>query len=157
MSFKQAGIMVASKVISKSAAAVTSVLVLAGYSELDVVNFLVRDAGYTVIKDLAYGGGPRRTMGLYVPSGAKDGATTLILFYGGSWKNGPKVDCKFTGQALASRGYQVAVPDYRLYPEVKFPDFLQNSAAAVGCTLENAGRYGVASGPIYLAGYSAGA
>jgi len=157
VSFKQAGIKIASRFVSKSAAAVTSVLVLSGCSGPDVVNSLVPDAGYTVIKDLAFGEGPRRTMDLYVPTGAKDGTPTVIFFYGGSWKDGSKDDYKFTGQALASRGYQVAVPDYRLYPEVTFPDFLEDSAASVAWTLENAGGHGVVPGPVYLAGHSAGA
>lgn len=147
----------ASNLGSRAAAALASILVLTGCSGPDVLNSLVPDAGYTVIKDLPYGEGPRRTMDLYVPSDAKDGAPTVIFFYGGSWKDGSKDDYKFTGQALTSRGYQVAVPDYRIYPEVKYPDFLKDSAAAVAWVVENAGRHGVAPGPVYLAGHSAGA
>jgi acetyl esterase/lipase len=132
-------------------------MVLAGCSGPDVVNALVSDAGYTIVKDLAYGEGSRRTLDLYVPSGAKDGMPTVIFFYGGSWKDGSKDDYNFVGQALASRGYQVAVPDYRLYPEVRFPAFLEDSAAAVAWARTNLGVHGATPGPIYLAGHSAGA
>lgn len=143
--------------VSKGAAAVAALLALAGCSGPDIVNSLVSDAGYTIVKDLAYGEGSRHKLDLYVPSGAKDGAPTVIFFYGGSWKDGSKDDYKFTGQALASRGYQVAVPDYRLYPEVRFPEFLKDSAAAVAWAKRSLGQHGVAPGPIYLAGHSAGA
>lgn len=137
--------------------AAVATLALAGCSGSDVVNVLVSDAGYRVVEDIPYGDGPRGTMDLYVPDGATDGAPTVIFFYGGSWKEGAKADYKFAGQALASRGYQVAVPDYRLYPEVRYPAFLEDSAAAVAFALTNLGRHGVQPGPVYLAGHSAGA
>lgn len=46
----------------------------------------------------------------------------------------------FAGEALASRGCTVAIPDYRLYPDVRFPDFLADCARAVRWTFDHAAR-----------------
>ena len=32
---------------------------------------------------------------------------------------------------IAASGFSVAIPDYRLYPEARFPDFVEDTAAAV--------------------------
>jgi acetyl esterase/lipase len=61
------------------------------------------------------------------------------------------------GRALAARGFLVAVPDYRLVPEVRFPVFLQDNAAAVRWLITNSSRYGGDSDRIVLMGHSAGA
>ena len=54
----------------------------------------------------------------------------MIFFYGGSWDSGAKGDYLFVAQALASRGITTIIPDYRLYPEVRFPAFMADAALA---------------------------
>ena len=54
----------------------------------------------------------------------------MIFFYGGSWDSGSKGDYLFVGQALAARGITMIIPDYRLYPEVRFPAFVEDGAQA---------------------------
>ena len=54
----------------------------------------------------------------------------MVFFYGGGWTNGDRRDYEFTGAALASKGILAMVPDYRVYPEVGFPGFLEDAAAA---------------------------
>ena len=44
--------------------------------------------------------------------------------------------------ALASRGFVTVIADYRLYPEVKYPDFLADSARAVRWACDHAARFG---------------
>jgi acetyl esterase/lipase len=51
----------------------------------------------------------------------------------------------------------VAVPDYRLVPQVRYPAFLQDNAAAVRWVLANAARYGGDPARVVLVGHSAGA
>ena len=58
------------------------------------------------------------------PKGAGPDAPLLVFFYGGNWERGAKADYAFVGQAFASRGYVTAIPDYRLYPQVRYPAFL---------------------------------
>lgn len=82
---------------------------------------------------------------------------TIVFFYGGDWQSGLKEDYLFVGEAFASKGYVTVIPDYRLYPEVRYPAFLEDGAAAVAWVRANTGRLEVQDGPIYLVGHSAGA
>ena len=49
------------------------------------------------------------------------------------------------------------MPDYRVYPEVKFPGFVEDGALAVGWARKNASRFGGDPEKIVLMGHSAGA
>jgi len=133
-------------------------LLLPACSGADLLNSLVPDTGYRVTRDIAYGEGPRRRLDLYIPESSRDaGPAPLVLyFYGGGWESGSKGDYRFVGQALATRGYAVAIPDYRLYPEVRYPAFLEDAAAAVAWVRASAPDGGTGR-KVYLVGHSAGA
>ena len=73
----------------------------------------------------------RRTLDVYRPANVAQNAPVVVFFYGGSWQTGSKAFYKFVGTALARRGYLTIVPDYRLYPEVRYPEFLDDGAHAV--------------------------
>jgi len=47
--------------------------------------------------------------------------------------------------------------DYRLYPQVRYPSFIEDSARAVAWTLKEVQRYGGDPKRVYLMGHSAGA
>ncbi len=120
-----------------------------------VVNALTPTNGYTVQRDLGYGPGPRQRLDLYLPDGAGADAPLLVFFYGGNWQSGSKDTYRFVGQAFASRGYVTAIPDYRIYPQARYPDFVADGAAALAWL-----RSHPATGNgrrIFLAGHSAGA
>ena len=76
----------------------------------------------------------------------------MIFFYGGSWDSGSKGDYLFVAQALTASGYTVIIPDYRLYPEVRFPAFVQDGAQAVRWASDRVG-----SDKLFVMGHSAGA
>jgi acetyl esterase/lipase len=80
-----------------------------------------------------------------------------VFWYGGAWIDGSKNDYRFVGTALAELGYVTVLPDYRLYPEVQFPAFIEDGAQAVKWVREHAGEYGGDPSRIVLAGHSAGA
>jgi acetyl esterase/lipase len=81
----------------------------------------------------------------------------VVFFYGGSWQSGSRDTYRFLGSALARRGIVTVVPDYRVYPEVTFPTFLEDGAAAVDWVRDNVARYGGDRERIVLMGHSAGA
>lgn len=127
-------------------------LLLCGCSGPDLLDTLVPDTGYRVHRDIAYGDDPRQRLDLYLPDGPDaDAAPLVVFFYGGGWTSGSKDDYRFVGQALTARGYMVAIPDYRLHPQVRYPAFLEDAAAAV------ARLHRDRSEPLYLLGHSAGA
>lgn len=124
---------------------------LAACSPLQIVDHLTPKSGYERTRDIAYGGLPRQTYDLYEPTGPRRDAPVVIYFYGGGWKSGDKDKYRFVAQTLAKVGYTVAIPDYRLYPGVTFPAFVEDGAAAVAAVTQRLER------PVILMGHSAGA
>lgn len=132
-------------------------LVMAGCSAVDVLNATVPHDGYRLAAGQAYGDGPRHKLDVYVPTAPSAGHPVVVFFYGGSWSSGERRDYLFVAQALASRGMTVVVPDYRLYPEVRYPDFLKDNAAAVRWTQDHVAAYGGDPRRMFVMGHSAGA
>lgn len=123
-----------------------------------MLDAIVPRSGYARETGQPYGDGARRTLDVYVPAGAKAAAAPiLVFFHGGNWRDGDKATYRFIGQAFAARGIVTVVPDYRLYPETRFPGFLEDGAAAVAWARTNAARLGGDPDRIYLMGHSAGA
>lgn len=81
----------------------------------------------------------------------------IFFLYGGGWQSGSKDDYGFAGRAFANKGYVTVLPDYRLYPKVKFPAFLEDSAKALSWVRDNIAQYGGDPDQIFIAGQSAGA
>ncbi len=107
---------------------------------------------------IAYGAGERRALDIYVPLTQSDAPRPVIVFfYGGSWNSGTRHGYDFAGRALAAQGFVVVVPDYRLVPEVRFPGFVEDGAAAVRWVRANIAQHGGDGERIVLAGHSAGA
>ncbi len=136
---------------------------LAVYAPFTLVNLPVSTAGLTIVPDLAYGEAPRQRLTVYAPRGplpeqAGDrGRPVVVYLYGGGWRAGERDDYLFMGAALADAGYVVVIPDYRLHPEVEYPAFLEDNAAAVAWTVDNIRRYGGDPDRLALMGHSAGA
>jgi acetyl esterase/lipase len=129
---------------------------VAACSPLALVNGLVPSDTYHREQDLAYGANERQRLDVYAPVSPTDAAPVIVFFYGGSWRTGRRADYRFVGEALASRGFVAVIADYRLYPEVRFPDFVADSARAVRWTRDNIARLGGDPERIFLMGHSAG-
>src|ERR1700753_2725826 len=121
------------------------------------LNLLAPGGRYHVVRDLAYGSDPRQKLDLYVPDKLAGPAPVLLFFYGGSWTGGSKARYFAFGQAFASKGIVTAVADYRLYPQVRYPAFVQDGAHAFDWLHTHAAGYGGDASRIFLAGHSAGA
>jgi acetyl esterase/lipase len=81
----------------------------------------------------------------------------IIFWHGGGWVDGNKTFYRFVGAALAQLGYVTILPNYRVYPQVRFPAFLDDAARAVLWVEQHAADYGGDSHRIVLMGHSAGA
>jgi acetyl esterase/lipase len=120
------------------------------------LNFVAWRDGLKITRSIAYGEGARRTLDVYRPGNAA-GLPVVVFFYGGSWQSGNKGLYRFVGATLARRGYVAVIPDYRVYPEVGYPQFLEDGARAVRWAKDNAARFGGDPDKIFLMGHSAGA
>lgn len=130
---------------------------VAACSAFGLINAASSSSYYERYPDIAYGDRERQTLDVYEPSAAAAGAPVVVFFYGGGWRRGSKDDYEFVASSLTRAGYLVVVPDYRLYPQVRFPAFVEDAAAAVAWVDANAERFGGDSGTLFLMGHSAGA
>jgi acetyl esterase/lipase len=120
-----------------------------------------KDAARSPEHGVAYGPDPRQKLDVYAPPKAAKGATAsapvAVFFYGGSWDSGRRQDYGWVGQALAAQGFLTLVADYRLYPAVRYPGFVEDGALAVRWAVEHARALGGDPERIVLIGHSAGA
>lgn len=130
---------------------------LSACSAPDLVDAFTPRSGYERESGIAFGPDPRQRLDLYRPDRPKPGAPTVVFFYGGAWQSGAREEYRFVAQALTERGYAVVIPDYRLYPQVRYPAFLEDGAAAVAWVRRNGAAHGLPDGPVALMGHSAGA
>jgi acetyl esterase/lipase len=106
---------------------------------------------------LHYGPEAKQRLDLYGPA-APGPHPVIAFFYGGAWTEiGDRRDFAFAAHALAALGYLVAVPDYRVLPEVAYPTFLDDCGLAVHWLIDHVARYGGDPSRLALAGHSAGA
>jgi acetyl esterase/lipase len=138
------------------AAALGMAPLIPGCAPVDLLNATVPTGGVTITRDIAYGEGPRRMLDIYRPD-TPGPAPVVVFFYGGSWRDGEKGDYKFVAASLARHGVVTVVPDYRVYPDVKYPGFVQDGAAAVAWTVAHIAAYGGDPSHLFLMGHSAGA
>lgn len=113
---------------------VIPLILLGGCSALQVVNSVSKIYTAEVKENISFEQHPKLKYDLYLPDSANqefDTTPVIVYFYGGSWNRGDKTEYEFVGRRLASMGYITAVPNYRLYPEVKYPDFLEDGAKSV--------------------------
>lgn len=129
------------------------------FSLVGLLNFLTPKSlgSRRVASGVAFGRRARLRLDVYAPSSGRGPWPVVVFFYGGAWNEGDRRDFAFVGRWLAAAGYLVMVPDYGIVPEVEYPVFLEDCAAAVGWAVENAGRYGGDATRLGVMGHSSGA
>ena len=146
--------------VIRHATLIGAAVLLAACSPARLVNALVSTDTLVARRDIAYGDNPRQRLDVYEPKEGPPpaaGRPVVVFFYGGSWDSGSREEYLFVAEALVSRGFVVVVPDYRVYPEVVFPAFLEDGARAIAWTRRNARAHGGNPDRIFLMGHSAGA
>lgn len=131
---------------------------MAGCSATRVLNAVASSSSYTLNANIAYGTQPRQKLDIYTPTTIPptSGWPVVVFFYGGSWNTGSRAQYQFVAEALATRGVLTLVADYRLYPEVRYPDFLSDSAQALAYGLDHAAQLGGNPKRVFVMGHSAG-
>lgn len=94
---------------------------------------------------------------VYTPANPTGASPVIVFFYGGSWQRGSKESYRFAASQLTRAGFVVVIPDYRLFPEAVFPEFVHDGAEAVSWAMANAEQYGGDPQSVFLMGHSAGA
>lgn len=117
---------------------------------------LLRDH-FTLTPGLTYGPAERQRLDVYRPRVVRSSAPVVVFVYGGRWQNGSRDQYRLLGDALTRRGLVAVVPDYRLYPGVRFPAWVEDAAQAVRWVSDSIGRFGGDPSHIFVVGHSAGA
>ena len=113
--------------------------------------------GIRTSKDLPYGDHQRQRLDIYSPSVVGSETPIIVFFHGGAWSSGDKAALSSQGESFAGAGVIFVAANYRLFPDVAFPDFVYDAAAAVAFTLNSFNREGAESRPLFVSGWSAGA
>ncbi len=128
----------------------------AGLSPVALINTLAPRAGVRRVA-AAYADGPRHGVDLYAPRPVRRGAPIVVFFYGGGWADGRRDMYRFVGATLAVHGVVAVIPDYRIYPPARFPDFIEDGARAVAWARVHGAAHGGDPARLFLMGHSAGA
>lgn len=105
---------------------------------------------------IAYGPDARQRLDVYEPRDGTGAAPVIVFLYGGRWQSGDRRDYLLVADEMAERGWVVVVPDYRLYPAVRFPGWVEDAAAAVAWAHANAAAHGGDPSRLIVVGHSAG-
>jgi acetyl esterase/lipase len=127
------------------------------------ITILVRaqDANYETLNNIHYYSetindadtyiNERCVLDLYYPKNIK-GYATIVWFHGGGLTGGNKG----IPMELKDKGVAIVAVNYRLYPKVKAPKYIEDAAAAVSWVFKNIEDFGGNASLIFVSGHSAG-
>ncbi|WP_421703309.1 alpha/beta hydrolase [Aliiroseovarius sp.] len=99
-------------------------------------------------KDLRYGPGLRQSLDLVLPDGVPRGL--VVFVHGGYWRAFGHATWTHLAAGPLGQGWAVALPSYTLAPEARISEITREVARAIDLAA------GEVTGPIVLAGHSAG-
>lgn len=151
--------MLSKRFLTMTSNSLIAMVLLAGCDKLGAYNYWQAGDTKPDVSALSYGTDERQVLDLYFPDNVEAPAPLLIWFYGGSWDSGDREKYAFVAKRFTELGYAVAIPDYRLVPDVHFPAFLEDSASAIAFMKSYAETNSdqLIDSPVILAGHSAGA
>jgi arylformamidase len=112
----------------------------------------VRDTLPCVL-DLAYGSDPRHRMDLFP---APNALGTLVFIHGGYWRSLDKGLFSWLAASWVAAGVSLAMPNYRLAPQVRIDDIVDDVIAATNFLFREGAKHGVATDRVVVSGHSAG-
>lgn len=104
------------------------------------------------IMNIAYGAHELQKFDLYLPE--TENFPLLVYFHGGGMEKGDKSREGEIAKSLCELGIGMLSANYRMYPEAKYPEFVEDAAAVTAWALAHGKEYGAQD--IYVGGSSAG-
>ncbi len=109
-----------------------------------------------IVENICYGKAqhPEQYLDIYLPD--KDSFKVFVYMHGGGIESGDKArGCQEVAKCITEHGHCFVSINYRMYPQAVYPEFIRDSAEAVGWVCKNISEYGNCEG-IYIGGSSAG-
>ena len=132
---------------------ILAVIAFAAFAPVKFLNAITPSGTYKKTADVAYGQLPRQKLDIYISkdmSGTR--APILIFVHGGGWHSGNKEMYKFFAEGFTKSGYDIVIPNYRLFPDGIYPNMLLDTAQATAYVANE-----FPDRPLILIGHSAGA
>ena len=126
-------------------------------SRFDLVNLPTQDFDGQVDSGLVFDPDTGLALDVYQPPEGDAPHPVVIFLHGGGWDGGRRFDYRFMGVELSRLGFTTVVPDYRKYPDVTYPAFVKDAAAAFSWVHANIAEHGGDPDKIVVMGHSAGA
>lgn len=141
------------KTFLKSAAvlAIASIAFVA-CAPVTFLNGITPSGSFAKAKDISYGPLNRQKLDIYKADEPRPNAPVLVFIHGGSWSEGSKDIYKFLAEGFTSEGFDVVIPNYRLYPDAAYPQMIEDSAKAIAYAAKQ-----YPNRPLAVMGHSAGA
>lgn len=111
----------------------------------------ITDVSYLLSETADEYAAERCKLDIYYPTNLKD-FSTVIWFHGGGLRMGQKS----IPDELKDKGFAVIAVNYRLYPKVKCPVYVEDAAQSVAWVFKNISNYGGDPDKIFVSGHSAG-
>ena len=100
---------------------------------------------------------PRQAVDIWLPNEGEGPFPLIIFVHGGGWVSGDKRENTMPGIfKFPSQGYALACVEYRLVPDVRWPEPLEDVRAAIRFLRAHAAEYNLKTDKIALMGNSAG-
>ena len=110
-------------------------LALFACAPVTMLNTITPSSGYSKASNIPFGDHERLKLDVYRPDEAPDNHPVIVFVHGGSWSSGNKDMYKFMGDALTAEGFTAVIPNYRLHPDILFPDPVEDAAKAIAWTI----------------------
>ena len=131
-------------------------IAITGCSPLKLADVLSPYQGYTSKSGIIYQKRNNLKLDIYEPTHKLKNDTIIMFIYGGAWRNGKRQQYRFIAQPFSELGFTTIIPDYRLFPNTRFPGFVEDIASSIAWTQRNlVGN--TEKQRIVLIGHSAGA
>jgi arylformamidase len=121
-----------------------------------------RNAASTVFRlahavhlDVPYGARERTKFDLYPAQDPK--APCLVFIHGGYWQRNRREDFAIFASGMLANGWSVAMPGYSLAPDATLTEIVAEIQQSLTWLAANGAKHGLATGPIIVSGWSAGA
>ena len=138
--------------MSVLAASLAGLGALTACAPVQILNGITPSGSFSKAKNISYGPLERQKLDIYKADTPRPNTPMLIFIHGGSWQEGSKEIYKFLAEGFTSEGFDIAVPNYRLYPDAIYPQMLEDSAKAVTYVAKQ-----YPDRPLVIMGHSAGA
>ena len=128
------------------------------YARILLAPFHVRRGDVERVANVSYGdAGVRNLLDVYRHRSRPTGCPTLVYLHGGGFRGGRKSrEARPLLYRLASEGWVCVSANYRLRPEVTFPDHLVDAKKVIAWVREHGPAYGADPAIVVVAGSSAG-